>query len=39
MWVEAEETVNYLETTTDTIIYARKTEAEETVDYQIIIVF
>ena len=32
---EAEETVNDLETTAETIIYVRKVEVEETADYQI----
>ena len=35
--VEAEETVNDLETTIEKIVYARRAEVEETVDYQILL--
>jgi hypothetical protein len=37
IWVEAEETVDDLKATTDKIIYARRAEVEETVDYQILL--
>jgi hypothetical protein len=36
IWVEAEETVNDLETTAEKVIYVRKAEVEETADYQIL---